>query len=183
MAKAKDNTDKPKAPADDANPGDPIDFGGDKTETVPADGPNVVGGEGGEMTVNEFLQTCRGVVAAIKSRDWPGTFSNAGKLLNVFADVFGLESLNVWGGTKDAADAAADLDSIERDVKECREIVGAEMAKGSRTRWDGDAPVSSGAAAPMAATPKEFDPATILLIIEIVAKLVEAIRKRRNPGK
>lgn len=105
------------------------------------------------MSLFDIVLIARELYAAIQAKDWAGILAATGKLAASAAEFF--KAPKVAAAASDAA-AEADLTAVLADLKGCC------------------APAAVGA------DPKAIDPATILLIIQTVAAIIEAIRKRRQ---
>jgi hypothetical protein len=119
--------------------------------------PNVpVQGPADDTTVRQFVTISKELISAALSRDYIAVFKRSSEVLSVVGDLFGMFQT----GNEAKSVTNEELESLKCDcesVKTSLQGVGAS---------DND--------------PKDFDPATILVIIELVVKIIEWIRKRRN---
>lgn len=103
------------------------------------------------MDLFELIGCVKDLTAAIKAGDWKGTFEHLGHLCEKAAGLFDMPVM----GTRSAGEVHPDLDSAEADLKAC----------GGESRAVGADPVG-------------LDPATVLVIIELVTKIIGRWRNR-----
>lgn len=152
--------------------------------TGPA-GTGAVGGPADEMTVRQFAQAARDTINAALAGQWGEVIRGGGTVLTVFADVFG--GGNIFGAsgtlqaTEEHAAVGSDLDQLATDCQRAKERVMEAQTRTRKFRMAGDHDHTTGSPPGLATDPKTFNPMVVLSIIEIVSKLIEEFRKRRNP--
>lgn len=147
------NTNKPNKPVSSS----------EVTKAKSSSQPDVKGGPADDVSVRGFFELAKSAVTSALTGDYAGVFTSGSKILSIAFDLFGFSG---WGDTADVV-KDEEWDKLLSDCEEAKKNVEAENVIGA----DDD----------MEVDPKKIDPATILLIIQLVAKLVEWIRKRRNP--
>lgn len=130
-----------------------------------SESPDVKGGPADDVSVREFFNIAKNTVTAAMSGNFSNVFSNGSKLLSVAFDLLGFSG---WGST-DGADDVKDeeWDNLLSECEEAKKCVESENAVGADENTETD--------------PKKINPAVVILIIELVVKIAEWIRKRRNP--
>lgn len=151
-----------------------------------AGSPGIAGGPADDMSVRQFVDAAKVTLEAAISGQWGAAVTGAGKLLNVFSDIFTGGGIFTSSGTLHPTEenraAGAELDRLADDCRKARERVMEVQSRTRKVRWAGEHDHTTGSPPGLAADPKTMDPATIMMIVELVAKLIEEIRKRRHPN-
>lgn len=122
-----------------------------------------VSGPADETSVRQFVNLSKELVSAALSRDFVSVFKKGSEVLSVVADLFGMfkNDENVVFG---ADVTEAELESLKEECEKCK-----SLSPSSINSMTGENDV------------KELDPASIVIIVELVLKVLDWIRKRRNP--
>jgi hypothetical protein len=104
------------------------------------------------LSLLEIITAVRDLTTAIKAQDWPAVLSSLAKLLVVAAELLARpKTMQAVVGEE------TELESACNELKAC-------------TAMRADA----------GADPKAIDPATIIVIVQLVAAVIEWIKKRRQ---
>lgn len=125
---------------------------------------NVVGGPADDVSVREFAGKVSKFAASVLSRDYLGALRESRDVIAVAADLLGLPS--IFGDAAEADDSQRFLNDAADDCRDCEKALQGPQPVGDDHEAD----------------PKKLDPGTVLLIVQLVVSLIEAIRKRRNPA-
>ena len=132
------------------------------------------------VTVKDFIAQVKAFTEAAKAQNWLQMIQTGGVLLNTFAGLFA--GPQVWGVTAEDAAAMEGADSVGLQLAIARQESGSALATRSVVSLDGGDPLPvSGSPMPMAAPSgvKGIDPATLLVLLELVGKLWAAFRNRK----
>lgn len=148
----------------------------------------LAGGAADETTVAQFIDMNKVFIVNIKNGNWSAAFKAGGDIVKIFADLMDTGGFHLFGTTGADAAALADVDAVGRQLRQLRADVSPVTSSSRALAWDGsDRPQDtlSGSPAPLAAAqapadPKGLDPASILVIIELVSKAWEMFKKFRN---
>jgi hypothetical protein len=150
-----------------------------------AGSPGIAGGPADDTSVRQFVDAARNTLQSAIAGRWGETVTGAGNLLTVFADMFGgniFTSSGTLHPTEENRAMGPEFDALADECRRARERVMEVQSRTRKVRWAGEHDHTTGSPPGLAADPKTMDPASIMLIIELVAKLIEEIRKRRHPN-
>lgn len=122
----------------------------DAEPKVPVQGP------ADDTSVREFYNLSKELFSYVLTRDYIGVFKKSSEILSVVGDLFGMFQT----GNEAQSITNEELESLNSQCESCKTSLQGVSASPS--------------------DPKDFNPATILLILELVSKVIELIRKRRN---